>query len=452
MFLITPLFLNAQQELPTTYTLVHDDYDFVRNGKYDNFDIRAGKKDSDPLVILKKLDLILKKSFNTVEQETITVTFNVYDDNTSTETWNLYVENLKFRTNDYVFNDGGGFSNLGTPSTLDIVTWNIEHFPKQVEAQNYVADFINKSDLDVFALQEIGNDEGGFNDLIANLGPDFGSYINHTDNWNQNLAIIYKKDEITLVTAGREITELENSSPFPRTPIEIVFKHKSGIEFVVINNHLKCCDGGEERRREASKLLKKYIDDTYKSNNTKIVLLGDLNDRIDSGESDNVFSNFIDDAANYMFVDMVLSESTKDGPGWPNIDHILINNAMYSLFDKDAKDLNMFNFEYNYEYYVSDHYPVWVNLNPETLGNDINYIYKSTLKISPNPSSKNSIILSVAVGKLSGVVEFYNMQGKLVLSEKLINNSVDISKLAKGTYIISVNKNDEIYTQKFIRN
>jgi hypothetical protein len=42
--------------------------------------------------------------------------------------------------------------NLGSDATLDIMTWNIEHFPKAAETIGYVADFIQASNLDVIAL------------------------------------------------------------------------------------------------------------------------------------------------------------------------------------------------------------------------------------------------------------------------------------------------------------
>ena len=47
---------------------------------------------------------------------------------------------------------------LGTESTLDVITWNIENFPKQNDITiDYLVKLINSMNVDIIALQEIGN-------------------------------------------------------------------------------------------------------------------------------------------------------------------------------------------------------------------------------------------------------------------------------------------------------
>ena len=54
-------------------------------------------------------------------------------------------------------------NNIGTLETLDIITWNIQNFPKNsVTTIQSVADIINNLNVDVIALQEIEN-ENAFN-------------------------------------------------------------------------------------------------------------------------------------------------------------------------------------------------------------------------------------------------------------------------------------------------
>ena len=46
--------------------------------------------------------------------------------------------------------------NIGADSSLDIITWNIEHFPKQGEITvKYLMEIIDSIDVDIIAMQEI---------------------------------------------------------------------------------------------------------------------------------------------------------------------------------------------------------------------------------------------------------------------------------------------------------
>ena len=445
------------ESLPSNYTLVNADYNLVGNGKYNNFDVRDGKYESDPLVILKKLNDILDSHFTYVNSDAVIVVFNIYNGSQGTDTWNLYVEDLKFRTADYVLDDTPpGYTGLGTPSTIDICTWNIEHYPKDSQSENKVVEIILGSEIDVFALQEIKDDAGEFSSLLQKLGSEYEGYIYNPvtggdSKWDQNIAFIYKKDEISVVTPAHEIDEFKGeTSAFPRTPIEIILRHKSGVEFVIINIHLKCCDGSETRRQDASEKLKKYIDDNYKADDTKVILLGDMNDRIDSKESNNVFSNFIDDT-NYVFTDTKVSEESTVGSGWANIDHILINKPLFEANDKDAGKLDVNDFDFNYDNYVSDHFPVWVNLNPELLSNEVNYIYKSKLNIYPNPSSNNIINIELPDNVEHGFLSVIDSSGKVMFSKEINKETVDVSSLSKGNYIVTLKGNNSLFTGKFVK-
>ena len=437
--------------LSDVYTLTDADYDLVGNGYYHNFDIRQYGKESDPYVILQKIDHILLTHFVVVEGYSVIVKFKVYDGTTTEiDSWKMYVEDSRFRTADYVLK--ANYSNLGSPKTLDVATWNIEHFPQHEYTTAKVKQIIINSKLDVIGLQEIGDDAGEFNNLLNELGNGYGGFINNppTAKYDQNLAVIYKKDEISQVTEGREITEL-NDDLYLRTPIEIVLKHNSGTEFVLIIIHLKCCNGYEEVRRKSSQLIKNYVDNTYKASNKNVIVVGDWNDRIDSGETDLVFSNFMNDSENYIFADTDASEATKDGPGWANIDHILINKPLFNIYDKQARKLKGENFDYNYDVFVSDHFPVWVNLNTELLGNGVNYIYKSKLNIYPNPAVGDLLEFDLPQGVEVGCLKVVNSTGKKVISIEKSNSSIDISKLPKGSYIITLEGKNTLYTGKFIK-
>ena len=56
------------------------------------------------------------------------------------------------------------FPELGTQESLDVMTWNVEHFPKNNNTLQYVEEIIESSNLDIIALQEIEN-QNDFNTL-----------------------------------------------------------------------------------------------------------------------------------------------------------------------------------------------------------------------------------------------------------------------------------------------
>ncbi|MCK5775683.1 MAG: T9SS type A sorting domain-containing protein [Bacteroidales bacterium] len=439
------------EPLSDVYTLTNADYELVGNGYYHTFDIRQIGKEADPYVILQKLDHILLTNFVVLEGYSVTVNFKTYN-GTKTETisWKLYVENSRFRTTEYVLS--ASYYNLGSSTTLDVATWNIEHFPKHENSTSKAKQIILDSKLDVIGLQEIKDDAGEFEALLSDLGDGYSGFINNPPGakYEQNLAVIYKDDEISLVTQGREIAELKGLIPI-RTPIEIVLKHSSGVEFVLIVIHLKCCNNSEEIRRSASQNLKEYIDNTYKTSNTNVIVVGDWNDRIDSDETDLVFSNFMDDSENYIFTDTDASEVTKDGPGWANIDHILINKPLFNVYDKPAGKLKGSNFDYNYDEFVSDHFPVWVNLNPELLGVDANYVFKSKLNIYPNPTSGDFIHVDFPNGIETATIIITNALGQEIYKAETNSKVIDISDYIIGYYFVTLKTEDGIYTSKFVK-
>ena len=56
-----------------------------------------------------------------------------------------------------IFNNSINFS--GDESTLDVITWNIENYPKNDFTNYYVKEIIDSLNIDFIALQEISNNE-----------------------------------------------------------------------------------------------------------------------------------------------------------------------------------------------------------------------------------------------------------------------------------------------------
>ena len=254
----------------------------------------------------------------------------------------------------------GCFNVLDT-NTLDVVTWNIENFPMEgANSIDLAEEVIRNMYPDIIAVQEIRN-TSDFLALVSRLNG-YEGVVQNVRN-GQELGFIYKTSEITSITGTSTIYN-DDSNAFPRQPVLITASHKSGLEVTLINIHLKCCSDGRDRRAAASTLLKTYIDDNLSNDN--VIVLGDYNDEI--FESDDVFSNFSNDAFNYKFVDEDIARGTSANwsyPSWPShLDHILITNE---LFDKvvDTQVLKINGCASNYSSDLSDHRPVMLRLKAE---------------------------------------------------------------------------------------
>ena len=244
-------------------------------------------------------------------------------------------------------------------SLLDLVTWNLEDFPQKENTVTAVKSILASFHADVVAVQEITN-PGEFLKLAEELD-DWDAKV-HKET-SLNLGFLYNTCEITSAS-DLKVLNIGDHYSFPRKPVEMTVTHRNGLEVVLINVHLKCCNDGYERRMIASELLKAYIDENYPNDN--VVLLGDFNDEIDDDTSP--FSNFIDDNANFLFADMHIAKGAVDQysyPGYPShIDHILLSNE---LFDRIGT-VSTVRFEPCFEGYsttVSDHRPVSISLTFE---------------------------------------------------------------------------------------
>ena len=257
----------------------------------------------------------------------------------------------------------GNSIQFGTESTLDIVTWNIEHFPKNNLTVSYLAELINSMNVDIIAMQEIWGDGASvsFENLKTKL-----------DGWDgsrksSGLAYLYKTELIF-----NRLSEIEELNDILRTPY-LLSINIDGENIFIINNHLRANynDGNwdEDERKEALGKLEEYINQFLPEEN--VILLGDLNDELN--DSMNVFQNFINDSTNYKFVDMDLAYGSKANwsyPGWPShLDHILITNELFDEFDNEGSSVQTIRLEEyfdngwtEYENYISDHRPVGLSL------------------------------------------------------------------------------------------
>lgn len=275
--------------------------------------------------------------------------------------------------------------NFSNQNSFDIVTWNVEWFPKQgIVTVDSVKEIIEVIDAEIIALQEI-NSVSEFNNLISKLDLYNGF---STNNSNLNLAYVYKKN--LNIDSIYTILNSENYVFAGRLPLVLEMNYQ-GEDYVIINNHFKCCGDGildlgdssdeETRRYNAISLLKNYIDLNFINKN--VVIVGDLNDLIEENNH-NVFTTIINDSLNYLFADKFIPFQNSDDwsyPSWPShLDHIIINQPLFDNLNniyQDVQTIRVDNYIGSFQIYdnmISDHLPVGINLfyNP-TIINEFNF-------------------------------------------------------------------------------
>ena len=266
---------------------------------------------------------------------------------------------------------------FGTDSTFEILTWNIEWFPKNGQITvDYVTQIIQALEIDVLAIQEV-DDTDMFDQMLENL-TDYEGYYESA--WFAGLAYIYKTDVVEINEIYEIYTTSPYWSPFPRSPMVMDMTYL-GENILIINNHFKCCGDGyldlddpddeETRRYLASNLLKEYIDTHFLNNN--VIVLGDLNDILTDDTENNVFQMILNDTENYLFSDMEIATGNSSEWSYPwlpsHIDHILITNELFNAFGNESSTVQTIKIEEFMdggfdEYYknISDHRPVALKL------------------------------------------------------------------------------------------
>jgi endonuclease/exonuclease/phosphatase family metal-dependent hydrolase len=251
--------------------------------------------------------------------------------------------------------------------TLDVVTWNIEHFPKEgATTIALLQEMITAMDADIIALQEIESTPN-FTTLMSELTGYTGVLAPGS---GQRLAYIYKTSEIISVDPVVELFTDDNCA-FPRPALKTTITHVSGEVVTLLNLHLKCCDDGPtnscpsaiDRRKSAAAKIKSYIETSLP--NSSVIVLGDYNEDITEPEGNGVFTSLISDADNFKFADIGIATGSTANfsfSSWPShIDHMLITNELFDNLD-EVRTIRFNSCESQYFDNVTDHYPVIMRL------------------------------------------------------------------------------------------
>jgi len=260
---------------------------------------------------------------------------------------------------------------FGTESTLDIVSWNIEQFPKSDSTIGDVKEIIRDLDADIYAIQEI-RDSDAFFRLLDSL-PDYDGRVGFgaTNSFPLWPGIIYKK---SIVTLQSESYIFSGEFNFPRAPYVVeLLAEKDGnqIDFTMMVLHLKAQgdDSSEDRRRGAIVSMEQYISNQIANGgDPDYVLIGDWNDELEDPQNDNVFLPFLNSPSEYVFLTEPFAGSQTEytfigGSFRSLIDHIMITSSIDNTFSSHVTQILKIDEAFtNYEPEVSDHRPVAVRL------------------------------------------------------------------------------------------
>jgi len=281
---------------------------------------------------------------------------------------------LIFFTNQIIAQNLGNLS-FGTDSTFEVVSWNIEWFPKngQITADS-VKMIIQSLAADVYALQEI-DDTTLLKQVVSTIP---GYECHFKSSYYGGLAYVYNTNTVQVNAQYEIFTAQPYWNAFPRSPqvLELTFNNE---DYVIINNHFKCCGDGtlnindpndeENRRLQAITLLIQYIDLLF--DNDRVILVGDLNDILTDPPADNIFYAILN-STNYQFADWVIalgSNTNWSYPSWPShLDHILISDELIPDFLKPNSSTETLRIDdymsswNTYDNNISDHRPVGLKL------------------------------------------------------------------------------------------
>jgi exonuclease III len=259
--------------------------------------------------------------------------------------------------------------NLDIENGIEIVTWNIEQFPKLGQRTiDSVASIITSLNADIYCLQEI-SDLSKFIDLVEIL--DGYSYVESNATEYLNLVVLYKKNQFIVRNQSDLFTDsMYDFASRPPLRLEMTFTGENPIDFTLINMHLKCCDNGFNRRVSSANILYDYLNTSIQEGVVNHIIVGDWNDDISDQYSENSFNIFLDDTENYKYVTYENAHSGTNihdsYPSYPSfIDHIMISKDLFDEAENgDVQTIRLGDYLSGYDQIISDHRPVVWRFTP----------------------------------------------------------------------------------------
>ncbi|NDI98471.1 T9SS type A sorting domain-containing protein [Flavobacterium sp. LaA7.5] len=355
----------------------------------------------------------------------------------------------------------------GTDS-FKITNWNTEWLGceqfgpnnEDLQIENVVSVMLSMN-ADIYCIQEVSNTSSNpsIQTLVSLLGSDqWGGAIvpSNTGACNQRQGIIYKKSKVQLVDSF----ELMSGSPSQgnsyhynwtsgRYPAVYHVNLIAGSELIplyLVNIHAKAEDGEAEsytRRLGGSQGLKNILDG-MNYNTKNIIVIGDFNDYLIGTSSDacnctnSPFKNFIDDENNYNGITKNIIDVNTNWGTRPLIEHFIISDELFDNYiaNSAAQDVTIPQTINNFYNTTSNHLPVSARFEFTTVASQEKFdTAKASWTIYPNPV-KDNLNITITGTIESTTAEIYDLTGRLVLQENIGNNTVNVSNLPAGIYIL----------------
>lgn len=361
----------------------------------------------------------------------------------------------------------------GTNPVSDVVfkvtNWNTEWLgctefgptDETLQINNVVAAMLAMNS-DVYCIQEISNTVANptIETLVSLLGSDqWGGTIvpSNTGDCNQRQGIIYKKSKVQFVNAaqlssgsaaqGNTYYYNWSSGRYPALYTVNFIAGNVLIPVSLINIHAKAEDDNAmsyTRRQGGSEGLKTILDGA--NYNTKnLIVIGDFNDYLTGTSSSacqctvSPYNNFMEDTSHYTGITRnIIDVDTRWGTR-PIIENIIISDELTDNYvaNSVAQNVNVRQTISNYYNTTSNHLPVTASFQFSTLSTPENAYTANSLTVYPNPVKD---VLNVSTTGLLNdtVTAIYDLTGRQVLYGKLSENTINVSTLPTGIYILKI--------------
>lgn len=378
---------------------------------------------------------------------------------------------------------------VGTDATLDVATWNIEHFGngssgpsnEPLQFRNVLA-VMRQAEIDIWGLQELDIEED-FTRLLDSLGTGYNGFW-QADNTGFDIGYGFVWDTSVITPLSAITTILEGSSfEFAsRPPIQMrarVTLPDTTLEVRFIDLHMKA--GGStsdyDRRLAASGILKNYVDN-LQAVNAHVIILGDLNDELIqsiSGGRTSPYQNFLDDPT-YLFATRAFDQpgsgddvntfcSSSTCSSGSVLDHIITTANLIDDYEEDstARLSSVLSQISNYTNTTSDHLPVFARFDfPETpISNEPEGPGRAFALRAPFPNPfTDEATFTYTLDRPGAVrLELFDALGRRVAL--VVDNEyraagsyrvrVNGNAFAPGLYIVRLSANGQTTTRRLVR-
>jgi exonuclease III len=379
---------------------------------------------------------------------------------------------------------------VGTASSFDVATWNIEWFgsglggpTNEALQQANVADVIQQAGIDVWALQEIAS-ATAFNNLLSTLGGGWAG-MRASSGADQRLAYVYDPDVVDVLSLGEVTDGMDDFDFGGRYPYQLHARVSlaggAAFEVYLLTVHMKSGSTSSDyaRRVNASQQLKAYVDGLL-AGGARVVVLGDLNDEL----LESIVEGRTSPSANFLADDdyLFLTEPF-DQPGDGSdentycgtstacssgsvFDHLLLTNTLAGDYEDGSVAryvalLDAFDaFGGEFVQTTSDHLPVYARFDLRSVASEPAAPARAFALGSPYPNPfTDTAVLTYTLDRTGPMrLELFDALGRRVsviedaarpAGEYRVRFNADA--LTPGLYIVRLTAGEQTATRRLVR-